>query len=137
MSALFMAVGTCRMGCTKQDRDGNVIEHTKASFTPDPNGGSVIVGRIKFTGDDVEQDGPAEIFGDWDAAGYLARALEILKPTRRLNIPDIKAIVQDAVKGRFDTDCPFMDHCQSVNCQDCIVTQWIEEAQEEAETCML
>lgn len=135
MSALFMAVGTCRMGHTTRDGAGNVVEHTDPSFTPDPNGGSVIVGRIKFTDDAMEQDGPAEIFGDWDAAGYLGHVMEVLQPTRRPNIPDIKAIVLDMVKGHFDTDCPFMDHCQSVNCRDCIITQWIEEMKEEAETC--
>lgn len=131
MGALFMATGTFKFGHTTRDKDGNVVESNAPSFTPDPDGGSVIIGKIKFTDDAMEQDGPAELYGDWDAAGYLAYAMKIMQPTRKTNIPDIKAIVLSMVKDEFSSDCPFMDHCQSVNCFDCIITQWIDEMQEE------
>lgn len=130
MNALFMAVGTCKIGHTTRDADGNIIEHTDASFTPDDDGGSVVIGRIKFTDDAMEQDGPAEIFGNWDAAGYLAHAMEILSPNRTPNIPDFKAIVKHMLKNQFGMDCPFREYCNSCNCSDCIVSEWVEEAQE-------
>lgn len=134
MSALFMAVGICRMGQTTRDGEGNIIKQTPPSFEPDPKGGSVIIGRIKFNDDGIERDGPADVFGDWDAAGYLAQVMEILQPSRRPNIPDFKSIIKSMVKEDFDADCPFPEHCNSANCRDCIVTQWIEELGEEDDT---
>ena len=131
MSALFMAVGTCTLGQREVDKDGNVIKETRAKFEPDPKGGCVIVGRIKFTGDGMEQDGTADVFGDWDAAGYLRKALEIIKPSRRHNIPDFEGIVKAMVAGRFEKDCPFFEQCSSAYCRDCVVNQWIEEVTDE------
>lgn len=130
MSALFMATGTCRLGQTTRDGDGNIIKQTPPSFEPDQNGGSVIVGRIKFTDDGMEQDGPADVFGDWDAAGYLRQALEIIKPSRRHNIPNFEGIIKTMAIKRHDNECPFLEHCESVFCQDCIVSQWIEDTEE-------
>lgn len=134
MSALFMATATVRLGQTTRDKDGNVIKHTPPACEFDPKGGSVVVGKLKITDDGMEPDGPADVFGDWDAAGYLRQALEIIKPSRRHNIPNFEGIVKDMVAKSYDKDCPFLEHCGSVFCRDCVVTQWIEET-EEAETC--
>ena len=131
MSALFMAVGTCTLGQTEVDKDGNVVKETKAKFELDPKGGCVIVGRIKFTDDGMEQDGPADVFGDWDAAAYLAHALKELNPSRKVNIPDFRKIVKSMAAHSFDGDCPFIEECDSCVCRDCIVNQWTEEGEEE------
>lgn len=132
MSAIFMATATVRMGQTTRDKDGNVIKHTPPACEFDPKGGSVVVGKLKITDDGMEPDGPADAFGDWDAAGYLARVLEILKPARKLNIPNLRKIVRDAAA---DGDADFIcEHCGDANCRDCIITQWREEFEEEAET---
>jgi len=131
MSALFMAVGTCTLGQREVDKDGNVVKETQAKFEPDPKGGCVIVGRIKFTDDGMEQDGPADVFGDWDAGGYLRKALEVIKPSRRHNLPDFERIVKGMVAESSDKDCPFFEHCSSMFCRDCVVNQWIEEVTDE------
>ncbi len=131
MRALIMAAGTCRMGQTTRDKDGNIIKHTPASFTPG-EGGCIIVGKAKIDGDKIEADGPADVFGDWDAAGYITRALEILEPARKINIPDLRKIVRDAAQNGDDGF--LCEHCGDVNCRDCIITQWREEFEEEAET---
>ncbi len=131
MSALFIATATVRLGQTTTDKDGNAIKHTQPSCEFDPAGGSVIVGKLKITDDSMEPDGPVDVFGDWDAAGYLAHVLAELKLTRKVNIPDLRGIVRGMVGGRFDKDCPFREHCDSVVCRDCIVNQWIEEEAEE------
>lgn len=102
MSTIFMAVGTCRMGQTMRDKDGNVIKHTPASFEPDPEGGSIVIGKAKITDDGIETEGPADVFGDWDAAGYLSRVLEILKPRRKVNVPDLRETVRAATAARDD-----------------------------------
>lgn len=124
MSVVFLAKGTCTLGRTQTDKDGNVVNSTPAQFTTNAAGGSVAVGLL-----DPETMQPAEpvsaIFGDWDAAGYLAHALELLNPGRRINIPNLKAIVQAAYwEDGNDLLC---DYCQSMNCQDCIVKEWKEE----------
>ena len=65
------------------------------------------------------------IHGDWDAAGYLEEALKQLKPRRRLNIPDLKAIVQAAyLEDGNDLLC---DYCKGMNCHNCIIKDWKEE----------
>lgn len=131
MSALFIATATVKMGQTTTDKDGNVIKSTPPSCEFDPAGGSVIVGKLKITDDTMEPDGPVDVFGDWDAAGYLAHVLAELKPTRKVNIPDFREIVKGMVGDQFDKDCPFGEHCNAVLCRDCIVTQWIEEEADE------
>ncbi len=127
MSALFMAVGTCKLGQTKVDQEGNTVEHTQASFEPDPAGGCVVVGKLDLSGDDMKLDGPADIYGDYDAAGYLGRALEILSPGRKPNIPDFRKIIKGLAADSIYGDCPFIDHCEFEVCQNCIVSQWLEE----------
>ena len=78
MSVIFLAKGTCTLGINRTDKDGNVIEYTPAQFTMDDTGGSVAVGLLDP--ETMQPAGPVEgIFGDWNAAGYLEYALELLK----------------------------------------------------------
>ena len=130
MSMIFLARATVTLGMTTKDRNGNTVSHTPPKCEVDPHGGSVIVGELDP--ETMEQKGTAEVFGDFDPAGYLKRAAQMLGPGRPGNIPDFEGIVKDMVRGSFDHDCPFLEHCHSFTCEDCIVHQWIEE-QEEAE----
>ena len=89
----------------------------------------MIVGKL-----DLETMKPTEpvenVYGDWDAASYLAKALELLKPGRRVNIPDIKSMVQNLWK---DAGIDICEHCHDYyNCRDCIVNEWKEEAENES-----
>lgn len=124
MSIVFLAKGVCNLGITNVDQEGNVRETTPAQFVADDNGGSIVVGIL-----DPETMKPIEpisgIFGDYDAAGYLSEALKLLKPRRRINIPDLKAIIQKAY--REDGNDLLCDYCQSWYCQDCIVREWRDE----------
>lgn len=128
MSMIFLAKGTCTMGLTKRDKDGNIVESTSAKFTYNDNGGSVVVGKL-----DPETMKPVEpldaVYGDWDAAGYLGNVLELLKPGRKVNIPDFKAMVQNLWKEEHIDIC---DHCRGYNCSNCIVNQWKEEQENDS-----
>lgn len=121
MSMIFLAKGTCSLGRTTRDKDGNILKSTPAQFTFDSAGGCVAVGLL-----DTKTMTPIEpitaVFGDWDAAGYLGMALHILKPDRPVNVPDFKAIAQAAY--RKNGECLFCEYCQSINCGDCIVKEW-------------
>ena len=125
MSIVFLAKGVCTLGRKQTDKDGNVIASTPAQFTIHDAGGSVAVGLL-----DPETMQPAEpvagIFGDYDAAGYLGAVMKFLKPARRVNIPDLKAIVQAAY--REDGNDLLCDYCKSVNCHNCIIREWKDEA---------
>lgn len=126
---IFLAKGTCTMGMTKKDKDGNIVESTNAQFTADDNGATVVVGKL-----DPETMKPVEpvdsVYGDWDAAGYLAKALELLKPSRKVNIPDLKSMVQRLWSvDRID----LCDYCRDFHvCRDCIVNEWKEEQEDDS-----
>ena len=124
MSVVFLMTGNSTLGYTKQDKNGNIVESTPAQFTTDDVGSCVAVGML-----DPETMQPVEpvdgIFGDWDAAGYLEEALKLLNPKRRVNIPDLKAIVQAAYQE--DGNDLLCDYCKSMNCHDCIIKDWKEE----------
>jgi len=126
VNAVFLIKGTCTLGITRTDQEGNIVEDTPARFTIDDAGGSVAVGLL-----DPKTMKPAEpvsaIFGDWDAAGYLGEALNLLKPRRSANIPDFKAIIQAAY--RQDGNDLVCDYCQSLNCPNCIVREWKDECE--------
>lgn len=123
MNMIFLAKGTCTMGMTKRDEDGNITESTQARFEFAPDGPSVAVGEMNSETYEVNSDSVA-VFGDWDAAGYLTEVLQLLKPCRSLNIPDFKFLIQEAIrKDNID----FCDYCQNPNCRDCIVKEWKEE----------
>lgn len=127
MSIIFLAKGTATIGMTTRDAAGNVTSHTPAQFTWDDTGkgGSVAIGEL-----DPETLQPKEpitgLYGDWDAAGYLAKAMELLKPRRQVNIPDFKALIQAAIETDNIDIC---DYCPRAgyDCRDCIVTEWKEE----------
>ena len=81
--------------------------------------------------DKMEPTGAAEVYGDWDAAHFLARVLEKLGPGRPANIPDFRAILKKAMDGGADEDF-FCEYCKQYgySCRDCIVTEWKEENKE-------
>lgn len=123
MSVIFLAKGTCTMGRTTRDKDGNIVESTPAQFSFDDKGGNVVIGKL-----DPETMKPVEpvdaVYGDWDAAGYLAAVLEQLKPGRKVNIPDFKSMIQRLWSvDRIDL-CDY--------CRDCIVNQWKEEQEDDS-----
>lgn len=122
MSFIFMATGDARMGFSKRDKDGNVTESTPARFEWKDGGACVAIGHLDpKTGEPVNE--LDSVFGDWDAGGYLARALELLKPSRPINIPDFAAITKAAMKDRVD----LCDYCQRFDCRDCVVQEWKED----------
>lgn len=124
MSVVFLMTGNCTLGRTSTDKDGNIVESTPARFTADDAGSCVAVGFLDP--ETMQPVGPVSgIHGDWDAAGYLEEALKLLKPRRRLNIPDIKAIVQAAYQE--DGNDLLCDYCKSMNCCNCIIKEWKEE----------
>lgn len=125
MSMIFLATGTVTLGMAKRDKDGNIVESTSARFLWDNNGGSIAIGEMDPETKEINEES-VSIFGDWDAAGYLAEVLELIKPRRSINIPDLKAIILAAEKDGTDV----CEYCQSCNCQDCIVKEWKEEAEE-------
>lgn len=123
MSMVFLATGTCTMGRTTRDKDGNIVAQKPATWDYDPDGGSIAVGQL----DPRTQDpiAPVNIFGNWDAAGYLDCVLGLLNPARAVNIPNLKEIVRAAVSGN---DADFLcQYCEGVNCVDCIVDEWKRE----------
>lgn len=79
-----------------------------------------------------------EVFGDYQAAEYLRRAVELLQPSRPINIPNFRAIVREAVRQGVD----ICECCRPLEnqrdgeirhtpaCADCIVREWMEEAEE-------
>ena len=125
---IFLAKGTCTMGLGKRDKDGNIVEYTPAKFTASEDGNSIVIGKLN-----PETMKPAEpvdfVYGDWDAASYLGKALELLNPRRRINIPDFKAIIQTAYKE--DGNDLICDYCPRAgyDCRDCIVKEWKAEVE--------
>lgn len=126
---IFMAKGTYRLGRTKKNSKGKTVLITPAQFTVDPDGGSVAVGMLDD--DTGEQIGQAEVFGDFDPAGYLAYALQLLAPRRAGNLPDFESIVKQMYEDRGNENCPLEYYCERGRCEDCIVHRWMEEVDEE------
>ena len=126
MSMIFLATGTVTMGMTKRDKDGKVVSSTPARFTWDDAGGSIAIGYMDAETKEIIEES-VSIFGDWDAAGYLAEVLDLIKPRRPVNIPDFKAIIQKAYTAAGEH--PLCVYCQGINCQDCIMKEWTEEVE--------
>lgn len=126
MSIVFLAKGHAHLGMNKMDNNGNIVESVPARFEFAPDGPCVAVGELDP--ETMEAKGDADIYGDWDAAGYLAKAMELLKPSRKLNIPDFKAIV----KSLWEEDhIDLCDHCRDFHdCSACIVNTWKAEDEE-------
>ena len=123
---IFLAKGTARMGMCTRDGTGNIVTQTPATFTIEETGSCIAVGTIDSDTNQINE--PVRgIYGDYDAAGYLGAALQMLNPSRTLNIPDFKSLITEAYTHGFD----LCDHCEPAHfCRDCIVAQWKEEADE-------
>ena len=122
MGVIAIGVGTCTLGRRQVDRGGNVVSETKAKWEADPAGQCVAI--VPLNPDTMEPDGPAEIFGDWQAAQYLDRVVELIHPNRQINVPDLAAMVRAADKDGLD----ICEYCQELGmCQECIVKEWKED----------
>ena len=122
MGLISIGVGTCTLGRKQVDRDGNVVSETPAKFEVDPAGSCVAI--VPLNPDTMEPDGPAEVFGDWQAGQYLAKVLEMLQPTRKTNLPDLEAMIRRAALDGLDL-CDYCEDCYM--CRDCIVKEWKED----------
>lgn len=123
MSLVLLGLGTCTLGRTTRDKDGNITSQSSPQWVSDPDGGSVLV--TELDPETMQPIGDGSVFGDWAAAEYLSRALELLHPSRPINIPDFKSIVQKAAEdGNGDIFC---EYCPASNCRDCKVKEWKEE----------
>lgn len=123
MSFIFMATGHCHLGRTQTDKHGNIIKEIPARFEYEPGGPCVAIGTLDPKTNEVDEI--TDIFGDYDAAGYLARVLELLKPARPVNIPDFADIIQSAIEDGVN----ICDYCQGLNCRECAVTEWKDDAE--------
>lgn len=122
MGIISIGVGNCTLGRRQTDRDGNVVSETPAKFEVDPAGSCVAI--VPLNPDTMEPDGPAEVFGDWQAGQYLAKVLEMLQPTRKTNLPDLEAMIRRAALDGLDL-CDYCEDCYM--CRDCIVKEWKED----------
>ena len=122
MGIISIGVGTCTLGRRQVDRDGNVASETPARWEADPAGGSVAI--VSLNPETMEQDGPVEVFGDWQAGQYLARGVELIHPNRQINVPDLEAMIRRAAMDGLDL-CDYCEDCYM--CRDCIVKEWKED----------
>lgn len=70
---IFLEKGNLYLGCGIVDNNGHVTEQTEPKFESDDSGTCVIVGVLDSK--TKEQVGKADIFGDFNATGYLKRFL--------------------------------------------------------------
>ena len=84
MGVIGIGVGTAKMGRICRDKDGNITEQSTARWDVDPDGGSVAIWPMDP--EKMEPSGPAEVYGDWDAAAYLRRVVELIHPNRQIMI---------------------------------------------------
>ena len=122
MGIISIGVGTCTLGRRQADRDGNVVSETPAHWEADPDGSCVAI--IPLNPETMERDGQVELYGDYDAANYLARVVELIHPNRRINVPDLAAMIRAADKDGFGI-CEYCQH--PYMCRDCIVKEWKED----------
>lgn len=127
MSIICIGMGDTHLGRRTIGPDGKVISETKAHWESNPDGGSVAIWTMDA--ETRESEGPAGVYGDWDATHYLAKVLELLHPHRQINVPDLKAMILAAEKD----GCSICDYCRTggYNCRDCIITEWKEELHDE------
>ena len=108
-----------------RDKDGNITEQSTARWDADPAGGSVAIWPMDP--EKMEPSGPAEVYGDWDAAAYLCRVVELIHPNRQINIPNLEAMIRAAAKDGVD----ICTYCPDYNCRGCIVNEWKEDPDDE------
>lgn len=125
MGVIGIGVGTAKMGRICRDKAGKITEQSTARWDADPAGGSVAIWPMDP--EKMEPSGPAEVYGDWDAAAYLRRVVELIHPNRRINIPDLEAMIRAAAKAGED----ICTYCPDCNCRDCIVNEWKEDPDDE------
>lgn len=118
---IFIEKGDFYLGHRTKDGNGNIIQQNGPKFEPDDNGSSVIVGKLDS--ETRKQVGEADIFGDFNATGYLTKILELLQPKRTVNIPDFKEMFSSA----FNDNVDMCDYCEGLHCDNCIVSEWKEE----------
>lgn len=116
MGVIGIGVGTAKMGRICRDKDGNITEQSTARWDVDPDGGSVAIWPMDP--EKIEPSGPAEVYGDWDAAAYLRRVVELIHPNRQINIPNLEAMIRAAAKDGVD----ICTYCPDYNCRGC--TGW-------------
>lgn len=122
MGIISIGVGTCTLGRRQVDKEGNVVSETPAQWEVDPAGGSVAV--VPLNPETMEPDGAAEIYGDWQAAQYLARVVELIRPNRPINVPNLADMIRAAAEDGLD----LCEYCWvPCMCQDCIVKEWKED----------
>ena len=130
MSVLLVARGDCRLGTVRRDTDGKIVEKSDAKFETNAEGGCVAI--CELDPETMEPITASEVYGDYQAAHYLARVLEKLGPVRPVNIPDFRDILKKAMADGSDDDF-FCNYCQrygGYDCRDCIVMEWKEDAKE-------
>ena len=125
MSIICIAKGTATIGRTETGKDGRIISQTPARWEANPDGGCVALWTMNP--ETMEPDAPAEIFGDWQAAEYLAAVLEKLRPTRQVNVLNLPALIRAAAEDGLDV----CQYCQSYGCNACIVNTWKNERSDE------
>lgn len=118
MGVIGIGVGDATMGGRTIGADGKVISETPARWTENPEGGCVAIWPMNP--ETMKPGGAAEIFGDWQAAEYLARVLDLIHPNRQINVPNLEAMIRQATKDGFN----ICDYCPDFNCRDCIVNEW-------------
>ena len=120
---IFLEKGNFYLGRGIFDNNGNVIEQTEPKFVSDDSGTCIIVGVLDS--ETKKQVGKADVFGDFNATGYLKKVLELLAPERTIDIPNFKRIFAAA----FNDDINICDYCNEFQCNNCIVSKWKEECQ--------
>ena len=118
MGVIGIGVGDATLGGRTIGADGQVIRETPARWTENPAGGCVCIWPMNA--ETMKPDGAAEIFGDWQAAEYLARVVQLIHPNRKINVPDLEAMIRRATKDGFN----ICDYCPDCNCRDCIANEW-------------
>ena len=99
MGLIGIGVGTTHLGRRQIGADGQTESETKAKWEADPEGGSVAIWPMNP--ETMEPDGPALIFGDWDAANYLAKVVELIHPNRQINIPDLEGLARPPMSWQY------------------------------------
>lgn len=118
MKIICISLGNATMGLRSVGPDGAVTEQSKAEFEMDPEGSCAAIWTIDS--ETKEQGAVVGIYGDWDAAGYLAHILELLHPRRQINVPDLEAMIRAAKKDGVN----ICDYCPDYNCRNCVVNNW-------------
>ena len=125
MAIICLGVGTATLGTCKRNKAGEIVEQTPAKWEADQQGGSVCLWQADP--ETMEPAAPAELFGDWQAAEYLGRALELLQPQRGINVPNLQQMIRRALADGFD----LCDYCQDCNCRVCIMNEWKGDTDDE------